>query len=135
MQEHPCRRASGHGIKLNISPSPENSTKGQAGEEGPSRSVSKRLAASPEMRGLNQCSYRAEQGTEAQNNYLRNPMDRWKCIWLDMNMFQTTCDRVTSVQLSSVGQSCPTLLRHHGLHHARLSCPSPTPRACSNSCP
>ena len=25
-------------------------------------------------------------------------------------------------------------LRHHGLQHARLSCPSPTPRACSNSC-
>ena len=23
----------------------------------------------------------------------------------------------------------------HGLQHARLSCPSPTPRACSNSCP
>ena len=23
----------------------------------------------------------------------------------------------------------------HGLHHARLPCPSPTPRACSNSCP
>ena len=26
-------------------------------------------------------------------------------------------------------------LRPHGLHHARLPCPSPTPRACSNSCP
>ena len=23
----------------------------------------------------------------------------------------------------------------HGLHHARLPCPSPTPGACSNSCP
>ena len=23
----------------------------------------------------------------------------------------------------------------HGLQHARLPCPSPTPRACSNSCP
>ena len=23
----------------------------------------------------------------------------------------------------------------HGLHHARLPCPSPTPKACSNSCP
>ena len=23
----------------------------------------------------------------------------------------------------------------HGLHHARLSCPSPTPRTCSGSCP
>ena len=26
-------------------------------------------------------------------------------------------------------------LRSHGLQHARLHCPSPTPRACSNSCP
>ena len=34
----------------------------------------------------------------------------------------------------SVAQSCLTLpLR--GLQHARLSCPSPSPGACSNSCP
>ena len=26
-------------------------------------------------------------------------------------------------------------LRHHGLQHTRPPCPSPTPRACSNSCP
>ena len=26
-------------------------------------------------------------------------------------------------------------LRNHGLQHARLHCPSPSPRACSNSCP
>ena len=26
-------------------------------------------------------------------------------------------------------------LRPHGLQHARSSCPSPTPRACSDSCP
>ena len=39
------------------------------------------------------------------------------------------------LQLSSVTQSCPTLLRPHGLQHARLPCPSPTPRAYSNSCP
>jgi len=26
-------------------------------------------------------------------------------------------------------------LWHHGLQQARLPCPSPTPRACSNSCP
>ena len=38
-------------------------------------------------------------------------------------------------QFSSVVQSCPNSLRPHGLHHARLPCPSPTPRACSNSWP
>ena len=36
--------------------------------------------------------------------------------------------------VSSVAQSCPNL-RPHGLQHARLPYPSPTPRACSNSCP
>ena len=35
---------------------------------------------------------------------------------------------------SSVTHSCLTLLRPHGLQHARLSCPSPTPGAYSNSC-
>ena len=43
------------------------------------------------------------------------------------------CSRITlAVQFSSVSQSCPTL-RPHGLQHARLPYPSPTPRAYSNS--
>ena len=37
-------------------------------------------------------------------------------------------------QFSSVAQSCLTL-PPHGLQHARLPCTSPTPGACSNSCP
>ena len=40
----------------------------------------------------------------------------------------------TRVQFSSVAQKCQTL-QPHGLQHARLPCPSPTPRAYSNSCP
>ena len=40
---------------------------------------------------------------------------------------------MNSVQLSrSVGSDT---LRPHGLQHARLPCPSPTPGACSDSCP
>ena len=38
----------------------------------------------------------------------------------------------------SVQSSCSVMsdsLRPHGLQHARLPCPSPTPGACSNSCP
>ena len=38
-----------------------------------------------------------------------------------------------SVQLSRSVMS--NSLRHHGLQHARLPCPSPTPGACWNSCP
>ena len=40
--------------------------------------------------------------------------------------------------MHSVQFSCsvvPDSLRPHGLQHARLPCPSPTPGACSNSCP
>ena len=36
--------------------------------------------------------------------------------------------------VSSVTQSCLTLFDPHGLQHARLLCPSPTPRSYSNSC-
>ena len=41
---------------------------------------------------------------------------------------------VQAVQFRSVAQSCLTLWLH-GLQHARLPCPSPTPRACTNSSP
>ena len=42
--------------------------------------------------------------------------------------------RLIFFQFSSVAQSCLTLC-DHGLQHIRLSCPSPTPGLCSNSCP
>jgi len=38
-----------------------------------------------------------------------------------------------SVQFNCSGMSNSLWL--HGLQHTRLCCPSPTPRACSNSCP
>ena len=37
--------------------------------------------------------------------------------------------------LMSVQFSCSNSLWPHGLQHTRLPCPSPTPGACSNSCP
>ena len=37
--------------------------------------------------------------------------------------------------VSSVNSVVSGSLRLHGLHHAWLPCPSPTPGACSNSCP
>ena len=43
-----------------------------------------------------------------------------------------------SVQFSSVQFSCSVVsdsLQPHGLHHNRPPCPSPTPGACSNTCP
>ena len=35
----------------------------------------------------------------------------------------------------SVAKSHPTLLRPHGVQHARLPCPSPSPGVCPSSCP
>ena len=40
----------------------------------------------------------------------------------------------SSVQFSSVTQSCPTLCDIFGLQHARSPCPSPTPGVYQNSC-
>ena len=43
-----------------------------------------------------------------------------------------------SVEGGSVQFSCSVMsdsLQPHGLQHARLPCPSPSPGACSNSCP
>ena len=48
-----------------------------------------------------------------------------KCKWNDHSV---------GYQFSSVTQLCLTL-QCHGLQHARLPCPSPTPGAYSNSCP
>ena len=47
---------------------------------------------------------------------------------------QSSFSPLQRTQFSSVSQSCPTLCDPHGLQHARLPCPSSTPRACSNSC-
>ena len=44
----------------------------------------------------------------------------------------------TPIGFSSVQFSCSVMsnsLQPHGLQHARLPSPSPSPRACSNSCP
>ena len=56
-------------------------------------------------------------------------------IYMFWYIYQIISTLVKSLDylFSSVAQSCPTL-RPHGLQHARLPCPSPTPGACSNSC-
>ena len=44
------------------------------------------------------------------------------------------CNNLLDQLLLLFSHSAMTL-RPHGLQHARLPCPSPSPRACSNSCP
>ena len=57
---------------------------------------------------------------------------RYQCCWSLGLTLDTKAD-LESVQLSCsvVSESLPP----HGLEHARLPCPSPTPRVCSNACP
>ena len=46
--------------------------------------------------------------------------------------------QMLGVKLGSIQFSCSVMsdsLRPHGQQHSRFPCPSPTPRACSNSCP
>ena len=53
-------------------------------------------------------------------------------FWCSPGTISLHCISCGPVQFSSVTRSCPTLCN---LQHARPPCPSPTPRACSNSCP
>ena len=53
----------------------------------------------------------------------------WSFIMVIFHLAQ----RILAVQFSC--SVVPDSLRTHGLQHARLPCPSPTPGACSNSCP
>ena len=58
---------------------------------------------------------------------------RW--VWGTMYVYGWVSSLVT---WNSVQFSCSVMsdsLRSHGLQHARLPCPSPTPGTCSNSCP
>ena len=74
-----------------------------------------------------------ELGHSLQYSCLENPKDR--------GAWQVTANRVAKSRTGlkrfccscSVTQLCPTP-RPHGLWHARLPCPSPSPRVCSNAC-
>ena len=67
-------------------------------------------------------------------------MNKVKVIlaWIWCPIFQMLATWSIAFQLSSVQFSCSVLsnsLWPHGLQHARPPCPSPPPRAYSNSCP
>ena len=55
-------------------------------------------------------------------------------IWIYLGCPETVLCLHSSVQFSSVPQSCPTLQPHEP-QHARPPCPSPTPGIHSNLCP
>ena len=64
-----------------------------------------------------------------------------KIVWILTSFYQNRCFSGYSpfrfqIYLLMFSHSLVSdSLWPHGLQHARLPCPSPTPRACSNSCP
>ena len=74
------------------------------------------------------------------NSAIQKPAVSWLRVVCRNSLFQLqkfnnyTVFLKYFINFSSVTQLCPTL-RPHGLQHARLPCPSPTPGAYSNSCP
>ena len=56
----------------------------------------------------------------------------WPWLFLRFSLFWQSSHVLE--ELSSVTQLCP-ILQPHGLQHTRLPCPSPAPRACSDSSP
>ena len=59
------------------------------------------------------------------------PLSIWLLIqWQDFSIIHAIWSSLVQFSCSAVSDS----LWPHRLHHARLPCPSPTPRTCSNSC-
>ena len=69
--------------------------------------------------------YIKQHGSRLLDEYVKAYIKYLQCHFLPMKFFVT---------FSSVAQSSPTL-QPHGLQHASLPCPLPTPRASSDWCP
>ena len=54
---------------------------------------------------------------------------------ISLKKFSTSMPQIPHDLLLSSCSVTSDSLRHHGLQHVRLPCPSPSPRDCSNSCP
>ena len=66
--------------------------------------------------------------------------NNWKCClyhqWFDCNIIFKNMSKVIYISSVHFSQSVMSdSLQLHELQHTRFPCPSPTPRACSNSCP
>ena len=66
--------------------------------------------------------------------FSRAHLSNISCSWVSL-MPHFSVLRSSTVSCYSVTKSCLTFLQPHGLQHARLPCPSLSPRVCSNSCP
>ena len=68
---------------------------------------------------------------------MRKHLGNFYCTYLQAYMCTYAC-LCWKLKRYSVQFSCSVVsdsLQPHGLQHSSLLCPSPTPRACSNSCP
>ena len=74
---------------------------------------------------LSDFHFQAGKKIQIPNNYT------WGYKEFTIRMYRSTI--ISLVQFSH--SVMPNSLWSHGLQHTRLPCPSPTPRACANSCP
>ena len=79
----------------------------------------------------------ASYGQHIIGSYFLSILQIFAFTWrIDPYVYVYTMDSFSSVQFSSVAQSCPTLCDPmNQLQHARPPCPSPTPGVHSNSSP
>ena len=66
-----------------------------------------------------------------QKKKIEDIQDQMQFFLLPSNKKRERNSQIIQFSCSVVSDS----FRPHGLQHARVPCPSPTPRACSNSCP
>ena len=90
----------------------------------------------------NVCHSRAVNSESSGNVQMKVDPERNTWVFVQYRLGESRCfldhRMPTSIRHSSVQFSRSVVsssLRPHGLQHTRLSCPSPTPRGCSDSCP
>ena len=90
-----------------------------------------------QSKGLSRLSDALKKETQRQHVQESEPWSHFKKFKeIISDREKTKVSSSSKVQFScSVALLWPTLCKPHGLKHASLACPSPTPGACSNSCP
>ena len=78
------------------------------------------------------CSSLGERGVLGENGYMWSMAESLPCSSETVTVLLGSCTPVLLLFSCSVMSNS---LRPHGLQHPKFPCPSPSPGACSNSCP
>ena len=137
-----CKNSLKHGLKECVITMPSRnqnkSTRGQSRGPLGVRSTAQRMnpvraqwGRNPKGRDFSTYPQHIVTHTHGWAPLLLSTYTYWKYIHLQTMEGSTEIPLLFLFSCSVMSDS----LQHHGLQHARLPCPSPTPRVCSNSCP